>query len=42
MSASKPHDGAGTPRWAKYDKANNLWGTMFRLFRYIGKHRYWI
>ncbi|MBO4348342.1 MAG: ABC transporter ATP-binding protein [Candidatus Methanomethylophilaceae archaeon] len=42
MSASKPHDGAGTPRWAKYDKANNLWGTMFRLFRYIGKYRYWI
>ena len=42
MSASKPHDGAGTPRWAKYDKANNLWGTMFRLFSYIGKYRYWI
>jgi ATP-binding cassette subfamily B protein len=42
MSTSKPHDGAGTPRWAKYDKANNLWGTMFRLFRYIGKYRYWI
>ncbi len=31
-----------TPRWAKYDKADNLWGTMFRLFGYIGKYRYWV
>ncbi len=42
MSDPKSQGGAGTPRWAKYEKANDLWGTMFRLFRYIGKYRYWI
>ncbi len=42
MSADKPQGGTGTPRWAKYEKANDLWGTMFRLFQYIGKYRFWI
>ena len=30
------------PRWASGEKANDLWGTMGRLFRYIGKYRYHI
>ena len=42
MSESTGPPSHSTPRWAKYEKADNLWGTMFRLFKYIGKYRYWI
>ena len=27
------------PRWATMEKPQNLWKTMFRLYRYIGKYR---
>ena len=40
MSPGEPH--GATPGWAKYEKADNLWGTTLRLFRYIGKYRFWI
>ncbi|MBR4227467.1 MAG: ABC transporter ATP-binding protein, partial [Candidatus Methanomethylophilaceae archaeon] len=40
MSPGEPH--GSTPGWAKYEKADNLWSTTLRLFRYIGKYRYWI
>ena len=31
---------APQPRWAKYDKSDDLLGTTLRIFRYIGKYRY--
>jgi ATP-binding cassette subfamily B protein len=30
------------PRWANAERADDLWGTMGRLFRYIGKYRFHI
>ncbi len=31
-----------TPRWATSEKPQDLWKTMFRLYRYIGKYRFHI